>query len=364
MSQTDKKPHQITLDELLEQRSLEMLSRNESQGEKIVKEMNRMYKIAQESILKEMKYIFDRYSKGNDITPEKTAEYITKAEYLEWRMTIKEYMQAIEAFGKESAIGKALWLELETLSANKRITRLDYLRSIIDANMAKIAVVEERKIYDHLETVFKDDFYENMYMFYGIGEERVLELMEKNAIAVTNTFVQDVILASWAGNNFVERIWRNEYNNAFKLTDLIARSLVAGESNAKIAKELSEQFGFNKESLRMLILTETAHVKVEADIHSYEESGIDSVTFKATADEKTCHKCVPRDRQVIKIEDLKDGVNKPPLHPRCRCSLLPHSNQLQKYLDKFGTRAIRDENGKTVYAPIMSVEEWRKKYVK
>lgn len=349
--------------DFVDEMSVRMLLENEKRAKNVLKSMNDDYTIAMETIQEQIDAIFGRYIVDNQLDVARAKQYLSDAKYKTWKKTVKQYMDEILDYGLDSVEGQALWLELETLSAKTRIDRFEQLKSIIVANMAKIACVQQQKITDHLEEVFADDYYQNMYNAYAMGSEEVLALMEENKVAVTNSFVYEIITQQWVGSSFIDRLWRNEYNTAFKLNDVITQVLVAGRSPKEIAKELSVKINSDKKNLEALILTETAHVKTESDLYAFEKEGVTMVQHKATLDKKTCEECQPLDGNVYDIDELQQGVNKPPLHTRCRCNLVPYDDYLEKYTKKYGTRIAKDEKGRNIFVKgDMTYDEWHKKY--
>ena len=59
------------------------------------------------------------------------------------------------------------------------------------------------------------------------------------------------------------------------------------------------------------------------------------------------------------MEEWKAAVNVPPLHPWCRCVLVPYSKGLEG-----GERAARGEDGKTERVKDQTYEEWKEEFVK
>lgn len=274
-------------------------------------------------------------------------------------------MQEIEAVGVDSLEGQALWLEVEVLSARSRISCLDALHALIGANMAQVAAIQEKAVSEHHKKVFFDDFCESSYDFYTMGLGTVSEAVEKGALSLTNVFVHEVVTEPWSGSMFSSRIWKNEWNMAQRVSEMVGRSLIAGHSTKRIARDIEEALGVDRRNAERLILTESAHVKTEADLQVFSRLGIEQVEFNVTLDSRTCTtECAQHDGEVIAIKDLKDGVNKPPLHPRCRCGLLPYDEDVAFFEKKYGTRIARDAEGKNISINgDMTYKEWREKYI-
>lgn len=349
--------------EFADKMSVEMTLENERRAKNVLKSMNDDYTIAMETIQEQIDAIFGRYLVDNKLDVSKAKQYLSDAKHKTWKKSVKKYMDEILAYGLDSVEGQALWLELETLSAKTRIDRFEQLKSIIVANMAKIACVQQQKITEHLEEIFKDDYYQNMYNAYAMGSEEVLKLMEENKVGVTNSFVFEIITQQWVGSNFIDRVWRNEFNAAFTLNDVITQVLIAGRSPKELAAEIEKKFASDKKTVEALILTETDHVKMESDLYSFEKEGVTMVQYKATLDGRTCSQCSPKDGEIYNIDEVEQGKNKPPMHSRCRCNLVPYDDYLEKYTRKYGTRIARDKKGRNIFVEgDITYDEWSKKY--
>lgn len=119
----------------------------------------------------------------------------------------------------------------------------------------------------------------------------------------------------------------------------ISEGLEAGEAIVDIKKRIEEFSGFESARAVMIARTETIRAQGEADLVAWKESGVVSSTVWYTAlDERTCPECEPMHGvevatgdEFLSQSDLEDrgisvydgGVDAPPLHPQCRCTLIP-----------------------------------------
>ena len=352
----------------MEEWGTEMFVAEERRAQNRLRKMNEIFEEASQAIEEDINVILGSVISRNglEITPAQLRRQLSKAEVKSWKKSVAQYMDEIAAAGgKDSVKGQALWMELEQLSALTRVSRLEALQMSIDANMAKIAALSEVEIRDHLSDVFRDDYYANMYAYYLMDVPEVNALMEAHGVAVTNEYVKSIVDSVWVGlSPFSKRLWQNEYNEAFRMSEVMAKVLVSGRHPSAVAREIAKREGLNKKAIEKLILTETAHVKTEADLYSYKKAAFDEVEWCATLDKKTCPDCRPLDGKTFKIDELFAGVNKPPLHTRCRCCLLPVSRYLKDLESKFNfTRFARDEDGQAIYVDgKMNYAEWYDKY--
>src|SRR5690606_20868692 len=82
--------------------------------------------------------------------------------------------------------------------------------------------------------------------------------------------------------------------------------------------------------------------------------------FLATLDSRTSEICRSMDGRVFALSEREVGVNYPPLHARCRSTVVPYFDD---EIDP-GERIARDEDGQTYYVPgDISYQQWYEKYV-
>lgn len=335
----------------------------EKDAEHTLKEMREAYGIASQQIADDINRILGAVISRNGLAmnPAELRKQLSKAEVRTWKKTVGQYMAEIEALGGASTPqGQALWMELEYLSALTRVTRLEALQMSIDANMARVAALEESAVTAHLEDVFKNDYYANMYRYYLMDVPEVNALLETSKGLITNSFVLEAVNQVWRGHTLSERIWKNEWNMAYRVREAVSKVLIAGADPKRVARELNKELGVGYSNARRLVLTETARVKTEADVKSFADAGFDKVEWCATLDMKTCSACGAKDGKMYTAEKMHEDA-KPPLHPNCRCRLMPTSEYLKEVESKITfTKFSRDENGKSVWVDgKMNYKEWR-----
>lgn len=120
---------------------------------------------------------------------------------------------------------------------------------------------------------------------------------------------------------------------------LIAEGLEAGEAIVDLRKRIDEYSGFGKARSEMIARTETIRAQGEAELAAWKESKVvTSVTWYTALDERVCPECGPMhgsevatgeeflsstDLEKMNIAPYNGGITAPPLHPQCRCTLIP-----------------------------------------
>ncbi len=76
----------------------------------------------------------------------------------------------------------------------------------------------------------------------------------------------------------------------------------------------------------------------------------------ATLESHTCDICARLDGQIFKLSDRRDGMNYPIIHPRCRCTTIPHIDGLPETDERW----MRDpDTGKGKLIKNISFKKWK-----
>lgn len=106
------------------------------------------------------------------------------------------------------------------------------------------------------------------------------------------------------------------------------------ESIPKLANRVIELWGGQKYRAETWARTFTADVATNTTLHRYIQQGIEDCQFYATIDERTSPQCKALNGAIFKCESSEARQYKPPLHFRCRSTLLPIPSTV-KVDDKF-----------------------------
>ena len=111
-------------------------------------------------------------------------------------------------------------------------------------------------------------------------------------------------------------------------------------------------------SAARLVATESAFFATASQRDCFSVLGVQQYQFVATLDDRTSDTCQDMDGKVYDMKDLSPGTNAPPMHCWCRSCIIPY------FGDNKGTRAARNEKGKTEQVPgDMTYPEWKNKFV-
>lgn len=125
------------------------------------------------------------------------------------------------------------------------------------------------------------------------------------------------------GLTWSKRVW----NNIEKLTETLQEELIhcvtTGKSTRQLKELLQERFDVSYKQADMLVRTEMAHIQTTAAAQRYQDYGLTHYEFLGREEHDTGCACKKLDGKRYKYTEMVIGKNAPPLHPRCRCSIIP-----------------------------------------
>ncbi len=115
--------------------------------------------------------------------------------------------------------------------------------------------------------------------------------------------------------------------------DQIGKALVTGASagldidaTARLVKTMVGESwpDLSKGRARTIATTEVCRATSFASQQTYSRNGIERKEWETSQDEKTCDPCAALNGEVVAVgASFSSGDQHPPLHPTCRCTLLP-----------------------------------------
>lgn len=269
-----------------EERSERRMKKMHDKATKCMSKVNRAYDDSLERLKKEIDHIAD----GSSLTEK--IDYDRYKELLQIYNTTKDKRVKAEA--------KRL---IKENSASYRIQRKEALSKAIEIEKLKQVDSQLSLGGNHLKNVYSS-------VLNDLGGARVSE-----------KYLNEVLNHNWTGSNFSKRVWHNQDVLAKSLESNLLQSFASGKSNKQIADELEYHTNLGRYAANRLIRTETSYMVNSADLESSKQRGIKAKKFQANLDKRTSKICREHNQKVILIDDIKIGVNAPPLHPFCRSFL-------------------------------------------
>jgi tRNA nucleotidyltransferase (CCA-adding enzyme) len=119
-----------------------------------------------------------------------------------------------------------------------------------------------------------------------------------------------------------------------RIGELLREGVVEGRSVSATASTLLKT-GLDKGIFRsarkrafLIARTELHRARQSAAIDLYEANGIKLVKWASIADGRICGYCLKMANKILRLSDIKEKGLYPPIHPRCRCRIIPSELQL------------------------------------
>ncbi|MEJ6459063.1 minor capsid protein [Fusobacterium polymorphum] len=301
-----------------------------------IQDIEKEYKIALEkakqNINKEIARITTTYMNDNILNYNEALKLLKGDDYKVWKKDLHSYMKEYKNLLKTAPLdAQKLYLEIETLSAKSRISRLDSLKAQIDMEFTKLIFGVEDSAKNALTSVYRDTFIE------------VTKDLGINAI-VSRDKIKTVLDRPWSGANFSQRIWSNTDKLAQTVKQEIVNGMIQGINLQTMAKRVSERFETAKKNdVERLLRTEVNYTLNQATLDGYKEAGIEKYEFSATLDSRTSQICSELHGEVFEIKKIAVGLNYPPMHPRCRSTTIPivdYENLIKQGREEIGEKDI------------------------
>jgi SPP1 gp7 family putative phage head morphogenesis protein len=275
------------------------------------------YQRAAKAIRKEINDFYSRYAGKYGLTYEQAVRLLNRKEFQEWKSSLAEYVTRI-AQEPDPRIKALLTAELDALSANSSITRLEALHGQI--NMILNDLFE--KGVQQMKEEFGDSFTESYY-------HKIYDIQCRagflNEFAKINAgMIESVVSYPWSGAVFSDRLWQNKQALLFNLREITTQGLIQGKGIVTMSKEISEKMGQSYKNAERLIRTETNHLHNEAEKAAYKAAGVKEYEFVATLDSRTSAVCADLDGKHFPLSEARPGTNFPPMHPNCRSTTIEY----------------------------------------
>ena len=138
----------------------------------------------------------------------------------------------------------------------------------------------------------------------------------------------------------------------------------ASSSIQQLSKALSQRMDVGYSNAERLIRTELNAVLNKSSADAMTDAEFTHYQFMATLDRRTCARCGERDGEIFALKDMNQGENAPPLHPRCRCTIVATFDTPKSRSKPTGERSARETGDRRERAPAdMTYRDWKAVYI-
>lgn len=274
-------------------------------------ELMTIYQEAAGMLEQEIAAIYGKYAEDNQLTDAVARQYIGGKEYNRWRTSIDRYVKALSGPAKDSR----MLLELNTLAAKSRISRKEQLLGNIYRHMIDLAGDSDGKIERMMRDTLVKSYYEGCY-----GVQRGLRV-GFGVSRLDDTLIRRVLDEPWSERQFSAAVWGNTDHLALVTRREISIGFTKGSSIQQMAKGVNDAMGAGRYAAERLVRTECTHFAAEGRLLSYKETGVKRYRYVGGGEGGHC-RCAEINGQEYDIEAAEEGVNYPPLHPNCTCTIV------------------------------------------
>lgn len=310
-----------------------------------LKYIKKYYKESLYEIQREAEALYGKFARENHLPLEEARRLLRGEEFRQWRMSLLEYV-------KESRADAKVLRELNTLAMRSRINRLDALHAKTLMELADLSL----KLHSAADSLFfrayAEYYYENLYDLHkSIG-------LYMPPTSIDRKRIEAVMQTAWSGKNYSARIWANQTKLAKELRATVLRAVHRGDSVRQLSKNLARRMEVGYSSAERLIRTELNAFETKASADAMLAADCTHYQFMATLDRRTCARCGEHDGEVYKLAEMNQGENAPPLHARCRCTIVA-------FFDSERKRIAKDSHNKRVILPEdITYSQWRANILK
>lgn len=315
---------------------------NAKHEDNVNKELMYLYDETAYELENNINALFSKFAQDNKLTPTQANHLLSGEEYSIWRKSIEKYLADS---GNTPANSKTL-LELNTLAMKSRISRQEQLLSKVYRNMAALAKDSEASLTKLLSDIMRTNYYRASFdLQKSLG-------IQFSVAKINEKLIKDVLEYPWSQKKFSVAIW----DNVDKLTAIAKREIVRGIANGsgslKIAKNISELMGKGKYVAERLARTECHYFAYQGKISSYRELGIMKYRFLGGNEGGHCC-CSELNGQEFLLEYAEANINLPPIHPNCKCTIIP-----------VASRSMFSDRKTEVFDKSVSFNDWAKHNVR
>lgn len=273
--------------------------------DKILKEIENVYKQAFTDSKKELQAWYSKYAKDGKLSYNDAQRLLSPIDADEYRRTVLSLKYV-------TPVTKEIQEQIEILNARREVTRLMELIDSIDVILSKASHNIQIKLEDHLVGIFKRQYQDALSSLGAI----------RRAI-INEEAIKFIIRYPYTGSMFSSRIWRNKNILLGWIKDSLTTHLIRGSSVPRMTRDLMSKTDTKRYQAERLVRTETINASVQGQIRAYAKEGVTHFEIIAASDKRTCPECEIWDGSTVHIRDAVPGDTIPPKHPNCRCSIMP-----------------------------------------
>lgn len=331
------------------QRYIDNAARVHDEVDKATEELRQTWAEVMKDLQNDIEAEYSRFASEQGLTMADAKKLMTTKELAGLKLSLRKF----EELAKANANGQ--WeKELSAASSRVRISRLEAMQLQIRNYLWEAYQDTENAAAAALRDAYTSAYYHNIYETQrAAGKFSPMEEIPAGDIDA-------ILYHPWAadGREWSDRIWSNREQVTAAAQGELLRSIIQGKGPVEASERLAQKMGVGQYQAVRLIQTETTYITTAANTAAFKASGVDRVEYVATLEAHTCETCGALDGKVLSLKDVAAGMTAPPMHPNCRCVLVPYfdDNKTRRWMkdpDTFERKTVAN----TTY------REWFDKYI-
>lgn len=266
------------------------------------KEMSSLYRSHFVDISKEITSFLEHYANKNGLSYQEAMKRVEQFDVQAFQDKARRYVEARDFSPQANQ-------ELALYNLKMKMNRLELLKANLTLELAQLESNEMKLT----ERFLKDEVRQTLKQQAGLLGHSVASQGTLQAVA------QARIKAPFEGATWSRRIW-NRQTVLRQQVDKITQDLVIRGVNPTTAiSQLRRTFDVTAHQAKRLAVTEGARIQTEVQREMLKQAGFEMVEY--ITEPSACRICAPHSGKHYRIVQLVPGLNAPPMHPFCRCSI-------------------------------------------
>ncbi|WP_242542319.1 minor capsid protein [Candidatus Vagococcus giribetii] len=279
------------------------------------KEIGKILEQQEKVILKRIDKFYQDFGDIYGVTEEQAQKIVSQFDVDSFKERARKYVESKDTSYTAN-------YDMRLYDTKQRISRLKLLLNEINLDIAEGYQKTTLVMNDILTTGQKKEIERQANLF---------KLPKKQIKIATEALLRE----TYTGTKF-SSYWGKDLTNLYDILDVaIKGAIFNGQHPFKLKAKINKEFGVKDKWSKRLLITETTRMQSMVQIAAMKEAGFEY--FRFIAERNACDKCGEYNNKVYLLDQWKNLVMIPPVHPHCRCSLVPATKE--KYQRKIAFKS-------------------------